>query len=110
MRAIVWNGPRQMEIKEEPTPSPKTGEVLVKVHSVGICGSELSGFLGENSLRVPPLIMGHEFSGVIAQVGESATRFKEGDGVVINPLITCGECYFCAHGLQSLCSQRKLIG
>jgi 2-desacetyl-2-hydroxyethyl bacteriochlorophyllide A dehydrogenase len=110
MRVIVWKGPRQMEINDLAVPKPKAGEVLIKVHSVGICGSELSGFLGENSLRVPPLIMGHEFSGIVAQPGDRVTRFKEGDGVVVNPLITCGECYFCCRGLQNLCKQRKLVG
>jgi L-iditol 2-dehydrogenase len=110
MRAIIWNGPRQMEIHDVAVPKPETGEVLVKVHSVGICGSELSGFLGENSLRVPPLIMGHEFSGIVVQSGDKASRFKDGDGVVVNPLITCGMCYFCTHDLQNLCKQRKLVG
>ena len=84
--------------------------MLVKVHSVGICGSELSGFLGESSIRVPPLIMGHEFSGIVVQSGDQAARFKEGDGVVVNPLITCGECYFCERDLQNLCQHRKLVG
>ena len=110
MRAIIWNGPRQMDISDVPMPKPKAGEVLIKVHSVGICGSELSGFLGENSLRIPPLIMGHEFSGIVAQLGGQVTRFKTGDGVVVNPLITCGECFFCSRGLQNLCKQRQLIG
>ena len=110
MRAIIWNGPRQMEISEVAEPKPKTGEVLIKVHAVGICGSELSGYLGENSLRVPPLIMGHEFSGTIVESGVAAARFQPGDGVVVNPLITCGECFFCTHGYQNLCNDRKLIG
>jgi 2-desacetyl-2-hydroxyethyl bacteriochlorophyllide A dehydrogenase len=110
MRAVIWNGPRQMQIEDVPVPKPQQGEVLVKVHSVGICGSELSGFLGESSIRVPPLIMGHEFSGVVTQSGDGAIRFKEGDGVVVNPLITCGECYYCRQGLQNLCRQRQIVG
>jgi len=110
MRAIIWNGPRQMEINDVAVPKPKTGEVLIKVHSVGICGSELSGYLGENSLRIPPLIMGHEFSGSVVESGVNAARFQQGDGVVVNPLITCGECYFCTQGLHNLCKDRKLIG
>ena len=110
MRAIIWNGPRQMMVTDVAEPKPQPGEVLVKVHSVGICGSELSGFLGESSIRVPPLIMGHEFSGIVVQSGEKAARFKEGDGVVVNPLITCGECYFCKRDLQNLCQARKILG
>jgi 2-desacetyl-2-hydroxyethyl bacteriochlorophyllide A dehydrogenase len=110
MRAIIWKGPRQMDIEDVAVPDPKDNDVLVKVHSVGICGSELSGFLGESSIRVPPLIMGHEFSGTVAQSGNQVTRFREGDGVVINPLITCGECYFCTRGLQNLCENRQIVG
>ena len=110
MRAVIWNGPRQMEIRDVPVPEPKAGEVLVKVHSVGICGSELSGFLGESSIRVPPLIMGHEFSGIVVQSGEPIAHFKEGDGVVVNPILTCGECYYCRRGLQNLCQHRQIVG
>lgn len=110
MRAIIWNGPRQMTVNDVAEPKPQPGEVLIKVHSVGICGSELSGFLGESSLRVPPLVMGHEFSGIVVQSGDKTTRFKEGDGVVVNPLITCGECYFCERDLQNLCQGRRIVG
>ena len=110
MRAVIWNGPREMEIGDVPVPQPKAGEVLVKIHSVGICGSELSGFLGESSIRVPPLIMGHEFSGIVDQCGDGATRFREGDGVVVNPILTCGECYYCKRELQNLCQHRQIVG
>jgi 2-desacetyl-2-hydroxyethyl bacteriochlorophyllide A dehydrogenase len=99
-----------MEIKDVPLPKPQPGEVLVKIHSVGICGSELSGYLGESSIRVPPLIMGHEFSGIVVQSGDKAVRFKDGDGVVVNPLVTCGECYLCMQDLQNLCQQRQILG
>ena len=110
MRAVFWNGPRQMGIDDVAVPRPDSGDVLVNVHSVGICGSELSGFLGESSIRVPPLIMGHEFSGTVVESGDNATRFKDGDGVVINPLITCGECYYCRRGFQNLCKRRQIVG
>jgi 2-desacetyl-2-hydroxyethyl bacteriochlorophyllide A dehydrogenase len=99
-----------MEIGDVPVPQPKAGEVLIKVHSVGICGSELSGFLGESSIRVPPLVMGHEFSGTVAQSGDGAARFREGDGVVVNPILTCGECYYCKRELQNLCQHRQIVG
>src|SRR5207253_66552 len=66
MKAVVWLGPRRMELQNEPEPQPPAGEVILRVDAVGICGSELSGYLGQNSLRVPPLVMGHEFAGTVA--------------------------------------------
>lgn len=110
MKAVVWLGPRQMEIQEVSVPTPLADEVTIKVEAVGICGSELSGYLGQNSLRVPPLIMGHEFSGRIAALGEGVTEVNGDDLVTVNPLVTCGKCAFCQQGLENLCVQRKLIG
>ena len=78
MRAVIWQGPRKMEVGVSAVPQPGMKELLVKIHSVGICGSELSGYLGESSLRVPPLIMGHEFSGEIVEIGSEVTGFEIG--------------------------------
>lgn len=110
MRAVIWQGPRKMTISDTAVPQPGAKEILVKIHSVGICGSEISGFLGESSLRVPPLIMGHEFSGIVTGAGCEVVHFQEGDGVVVNPLVTCGSCYFCQHELENLCVARKIVG
>ena len=110
MKAVVWTGARQMVIEDVPLPDPGADEVLVRVDSVGICGSELSGYLGQNSLRVPPLIMGHEFSGTVAATGSEVSALREGTKIVANPLITCGECKMCRKGLDSLCLHRRLIG
>jgi L-iditol 2-dehydrogenase len=70
MRALVWEGPRQMVLRELPVPEPGPGEVCLRVEAVGICGSELAGYLGHNSLRKPPLVMGHEFAGTVDAVGD----------------------------------------
>ncbi|MFC5405952.1 zinc-dependent alcohol dehydrogenase [Cohnella soli] len=110
MRALVYEGPKTMNIRNVPVPVPGENDVLVRVERVGICGSELGGFLGHNSLRVPPLVMGHEFSGVIAQTGSGAVKFRVGDRVTVNPLGTCGECEECLGGNEQLCESRKLLG
>jgi threonine dehydrogenase-like Zn-dependent dehydrogenase len=88
--------------------------VLISVGAVGICGSELSGFLGHNSLRVPPLIMGHECAGQVVQAtdgtfatGEAATV---GARVTFNPLVVCGTCDRCSAGKSNLCRRRQLVG
>ncbi|GGH73719.1 zinc-dependent alcohol dehydrogenase [Pullulanibacillus pueri] len=110
MKALVYEGPKLMNIREQPVPVPKKDEVLIRVERAGICGSELGGYLGQNSLRHPPLVMGHEFSGTIAQVGEAVTRFQISDRVTANPLISCGICGYCQSGREQLCQERKLLG
>ena len=72
MKALVWEAPKRMAMRNEAIPEPREDEVLIKVAYAGICGSELSGYLGHNALRVPPLIMGHEFSGEVAALGPKA--------------------------------------
>jgi len=69
MKVLVYHGPRIMKLEESNEPKPGPGEALIRVQAVGICGSEIEGYLGYNSLRVPPLIMGHEFSGEIVALG-----------------------------------------
>lgn len=110
MKAIVWLGPREMELRDVADPAPGADEVLLRVGAVGICGSELSGYLGHNSLRVPPLVMGHEFAGEVVGRGAMVTRLGQGDQVIVNPLLSCGECDLCRSGLQNLCPRRQLVG
>ncbi|WP_409346294.1 galactitol-1-phosphate 5-dehydrogenase [Paenibacillus sp. MBLB4367] len=110
MKALVYEGPKIMEMRSVPVPVPKSDEVLIRVEQAGICGSELSGYLGHNSLRKPPLIMGHEFSGTIEASGGDAARFHKGDRVTVNPLLSCGSCSFCIRGNGHLCPSRKLLG
>ncbi|XID91240.1 zinc-binding dehydrogenase [Paenibacillaceae bacterium WGS1546] len=110
MKALVYEAPREMNMRTVPAPVPEEGEVLVRVCRVGICGSELSGYLGHNSLRVPPLIMGHEFAGVVATVGQGVSAFRPGDRVTVNPLVSCGSCRACRSGAPQLCADRRIIG
>ena len=113
MKVLVWNGPRHMTVEERKRPEPGRNEVLLRVGAVGICGSEIEGYLGNNSLRVPPLIMGHEFSGEVVAVGPhegDAQVPAVGQRVTANPLISCGQCVYCRAGKAHICSHRRLIG
>jgi threonine dehydrogenase-like Zn-dependent dehydrogenase len=114
MTALVWEAPSKMVLHKQPLPIPQPGEVLVRVAYAGICGSELSGYLGHNALRVPPLVMGHEFSGNIValgdQVSEKYPALEEGARVTANPLLYCGKCSYCQQGVNQLCIERKLVG
>ncbi|MFA4016486.1 MAG: hypothetical protein RUDDFDWM_001596 [Candidatus Fervidibacterota bacterium] len=108
MKALVWTAPNEIELLELPIPEPNANEALIKVKWCGICGSEVESFLSAKRRR-PPLIMGHEFSGVVEAIGEGINDLSVGESVVINPLIPCGQCYFCLNGQSNICPKRKLI-
>lgn len=110
MQSLVWTGPRQFEMQEVTEPPLLTGDVLLKVHYVGICGSELSGYLGTNSLRKPPLVMGHEFFGEVVEVAGDAGDLEIGDLVTVNPLVECGHCDKCRRGLPQHCPHKEFVG
>lgn len=114
MKALIWEAPRAMALREATEPEARADEILVKVDYVGICGSELSGYLGHNALRLPPLIMGHEFAGELVARGPLVSTLRpdlaEGSPVTVNPLWYCGECRQCAAGFTQLCSKRRLLG
>ena len=114
MKALVWEAAQTMTLREEPAPTAAADEIVLRVAYAGICGSELSGYLGHNALRLPPLIMGHEFAGEIVELGALVPEFKPdlalGSLVTVNPLWYCGDCEFCAAGLNQLCGNRRLIG
>lgn len=110
MKALMYEGPRQMILREVDMPAVGPHDVLVEVAYSGICGSELSGFLGESSLRKPPLIFGHEFSGRIVDRGRDVQTYPLGTRVTANPLISCGQCHYCVRGEEQLCVHRRLLG
>lgn len=115
MNALVWEAPRTMNMRTHDKPTPGSDEVLIRVAYAGICGSELSGYLGHNALRVPPLVMGHEFSGEIVEMGEGATEknpaLAVGQSVTANPLDWPeGDDPFVARGLNQLSPKRQLVG
>lgn len=110
MKALVWTAPSRMEMEEKPKPTLQSGWVLVSVDDSGICGSEIGAFLGHNELRRPPLVMGHEFSGTVAEVGPDVHGDWLGKLVTVNPLLSCNQCRQCRLGLRQLCNQRKVIG
>lgn len=101
MKAIVYTAHATLQMADVPLPEPGQGDVLIKVVSAGICGSELGALQEQTEYRKPPLIMGHEFAG---------TRVDTGDRVTVNPLLTCGRCAFCRRGESQLCPTRTLVG
>ncbi|MGD8337059.1 MAG: alcohol dehydrogenase catalytic domain-containing protein [Desulfobacterales bacterium] len=104
MKALVYTKPDEVVYRDEPEPVPGEGQVLVKVAASGICGSDMHAYHGHDSRRVPPLILGHEVAGTVA------SGKRQGERVVINPLMTCGICPHCESGRTNLCPTRELIG
>jgi 2-desacetyl-2-hydroxyethyl bacteriochlorophyllide A dehydrogenase len=103
MRAIVFSKPGSFALEEVPEPVAGEREVLIRVHAVGLCGTDLHVLDGEFEPTVFPIIPGHETSGVVAAVGDGVTEFKSGDRVSVDPTLTCGECSFCSNGHANLC-------
>lgn len=101
MRALVYTAPLTIEVRTEPEPVPDGDDIVVDVVAAGICGSELEGFAAQSPMRVPPLVMGHEFAGI---------RADDGRRVVVNPLVSCGHCDLCRRGRANLCRSRSIIG
>lgn len=110
MKAAVWYGGNKVEIEDMADPAANRDEVLVRVKSVGICGSDVHSFGGRSKRRVPPLVLGHEFSGVVADVGPSVSDFQNGDKVVVEPIISCGACEPCGRGKTNICTDIGVIG
>jgi 2-desacetyl-2-hydroxyethyl bacteriochlorophyllide A dehydrogenase len=98
MRALVYTAPHHVELQDIARPAPISGEIAVV--AAGICGSDISGFLGHSRRRIPPMVLGHELVG----------RRSDGRRVVVNPLISCGRCTACLGGAQNLCSNWRLLG
>ena len=103
MKALVYIVPEALEYRDVPDPTPTSVEILVKVYSVGICGSDMHACLSHDERRPAPLILGHEVAGTI----KSGPR--DGDRVTINPLVTCGTCPFCITRQDNLRNTRQII-
>jgi len=110
MKAVVWNGPEEMAVEEIPEPTAEPGTVIVRPEAAGICGSEIEGYLGKMGNRTPPLVMGHEFAGLVTEVGEGVEEDLVGREVAVNPLSSDGTCPLCRSGYTNLCPNRRLIG
>ena len=104
MQALVYTDTQTLTYREENNPKLENGESIIKVSASGICGSDMHAYHGKDDRRVPPLILGHEISGIIDKGKESGKK------VVLNPLITCGSCDYCNKGREHLCPKRIILG
>jgi len=110
VKALMYMGPRRIEIQEIDRPSCGPDEALIKVEAVGICGSDLGGYLGHHARRQAGLVLGHELAGTVVELGANAAGAEIGDRVCVNPLFSCGVCENCRGGRPNLCAQWRLLG
>ena len=110
MKALLLEEYKKLTVTEMPEPEVGARDVLVQIRACGICGSDIHGFDGSSGRRIPPLIMGHEASGVVAVVGAEVSSVKEGDRVTFDSMVSCGACDFCARGQMNLCDDRRVLG
>ena len=108
MLAAVYRGVNDVRMETVPVPQIGPGEILIRVHTCGICGTDLKKIAtGSHSA---PRIFGHETTGVVAQVGQGVSEFRLGERVMVFHHIPCGDCYYCRHKVFAQCPTYKKVG
>ena len=106
----VMTAPGQITFQEVPTPQPESGQVLIKVMKIGVCGSDIHVYHGEHPFTSYPVTQGHEVSGQIVTLGDGVEGLTIGQKVTIQPQVVCGQCHPCRHGKYNLCESLKVMG
>ena len=110
MKALSLEQYKQFQFGDYPDPEFGDEDVLLRVEACGICGSDVHGMDGSSGRRIPPIIMGHEASGVIEKVGSKVTGWEPGDRVTFDSTVFCGACEYCKNGQINLCDNRRVMG
>ena len=110
MKALMLKEYGRFAFEDVPKPQLQPDEVLIRVRACGICGSDVHGMDGSTGRRIPPLIMGHEAAGEIAEIGPAAGGWKPGDRVTFDSTFYCGHCWHCLRGEVNLCDERRVFG
>ncbi len=110
MNALVLTGPSTFDYSEFPKPEIAPNHVRISIKACGICGSDIHGMDGRTGRRIPPIVMGHEASGVISETGDGVREWKIGDRVTFDSTEFCNDCEACEEGTPNLCAMRKVLG
>jgi L-iditol 2-dehydrogenase len=110
MQALLLTDYRKLELVDMDRPQIGPRDVLVRVAACGICGSDVHGYDGSSGRRIPPIVMGHEAAGTVAEIGAEVNRVRVNDRVTFDSTIFCGQCDECRRGHVNLCSQRRVFG
>ena len=106
----MLTGYGKLEYTEVPAPTIAEDEVLIQVKACGICGSDVHGMDGSSGRRIPPIIMGHEAAGIVAECGAAVRGWQRGDRVTFDSTVYCGSCWYCRRGDIHLCDNRRVLG
>jgi 2-desacetyl-2-hydroxyethyl bacteriochlorophyllide A dehydrogenase len=109
MKAAVIYGPGDIKVIEKDTPTPKEGEVLIRIHACGVCGTDHSLYVGGFPASFP-VVIGHEFAGEVVALGAGVTTLQVGDRVTVDPNRVCHKCDYCRMGKEHLCANRLSMG
>ena len=111
MKASVLTDYGKIEYTDIPDPQPGDDEALIRVAYSGVCGTDVHVYQGHHPAGIPPVIMGHEFSGTIVEVGKNNKKgLKKDDRVVVQPFLSCGICDLCITGRENVCADLKIFG
>ncbi|WP_321342976.1 alcohol dehydrogenase catalytic domain-containing protein [Breoghania sp.] len=109
MKALVYTGPKSVEVRDVATPEKRAGAVRLRLHYCGVCGTDIGIYSGKHPRATAPLVLGHEFVGTVEEAPEGSS-FKVGDRAVAYPLLSCGHCHACRNGQPHVCASLRLIG
>lgn len=110
MLQAVMTKPGKIEFNEVPVPEVGSNDVLIRMMSIGVCGSDIHVWHGKHPYTCYPVVQGHEVSGEVIKVGSAVSGFAPGDRVTIQPQVVCGRCYPCHHGDYHICDELKVMG
>jgi L-iditol 2-dehydrogenase len=110
MKALVLKEYNLFAVEDVPVPRIGPGDVLIRVKACGICGSDVHGMDGSTGRRLPPIVMGHEAAGTIAETGPGVCGWAPGDRVTFDSTVSCGACWHCRRGEINLCDNRRVLG
>ncbi len=111
MRAVVLYGPNDLRYEEVPTPTAQAGEIVIRTRAAAVCGTDLRIIDGTKTrgVRIPGII-GHEIAGEVWEVGPGVAGFRVGERVSVTPIVSCGFCFYCTHGMENVCSNMRALG
>lgn len=108
--AVFYGAEKPLKIEDVEKPAAKAGEALIKIEACGVCHTDLHYLEGVPTFKKPPMILGHEASGIVEEVGEGVTNVKPGDRVLIPAVLACGKCEFCRSGRENICLNMLMVG
>lgn len=109
-KAVVYHAPRDVRVENVEAPACHKGEIRLKVDACAVCGSDLKAYLAGNPRIKPPMVMGHEFTGIVETESGNGDGFRKGDRVVMATSVSCGECIYCSKGWRNLCANVAPMG